>query len=166
MSVPVLLSLVVALRGWSQYRRRRVESRALRTGSELLLVGEVIVVELDGLLLLLLVVDGVCTGCGVLSALTPLQFAQRLWRSPPCPEGILKKSVVLVVRSSVCRWEGGGIWSGVENVRRSRVGKGLDARKSGMSTATELWLVRHVTNHVLVTELGKLELISALMRLI
>jgi len=115
-------------------------SRALRTSSELLLVGEVILVELDGLLLLLLVVDGVCTGCGILSALTPLQFAQKLGRSPPCPEGILKKSVGLVIRSSVCRWEGGEIWSGVENVRRSRaVGKGLDARKSGMRTATELW---------------------------
>jgi hypothetical protein len=69
---------VVALRGWSQYRRRRVRYRALHTGSELLLVGEVILIELDGLLLLLLVVDGVCTGYGILSALTPLQFAQSL----------------------------------------------------------------------------------------
>ena len=77
--------------------------RALRTGSKLLLVGHVILVELDGLLLLLLVVDGVCTGCGIVSALTPLQSARKLGRSPPCPEGILKKSVVLVVRSSVCR---------------------------------------------------------------
>lgn len=51
--------------------------RALRTGSELLLVGKVVLVELNGLLLLLLVVDGVCTGCGILSALTPLQFAQK-----------------------------------------------------------------------------------------
>jgi len=93
----------VALRDRSQYRRRRTRGRAVRTSSKLLLVGKVILVELDGLLLLLLVVDGVCTGYGILSALTPLQFAQRLWRSPPCPEGILKKSVVLVARSSVCR---------------------------------------------------------------
>lgn len=34
-----------------------------RTGSELLLVGQIILVEIGGLLLGLLVVDGVCTGC-------------------------------------------------------------------------------------------------------
>jgi hypothetical protein len=79
----------VAPRGLLRYGRRVTRYRAVRTGSKLLLVGEVILVELDGLLLLLLVVDGVCTGYGILSALTPQQVAQKLWSSPPCPEGIL-----------------------------------------------------------------------------
>jgi hypothetical protein len=59
-----------------RYGLRVTRGRAVRTSSELGLVGEILLVEFDSLLLLLLVVDGIGTGCSILSALTPHQVAQ------------------------------------------------------------------------------------------
>jgi hypothetical protein len=35
-------------------------------------------------------------------SLDPASVCAKLWRLPPCPEGILKRSVVLLVQCSVC----------------------------------------------------------------
>ena len=79
----------------------------LRTSGELGLVGDIILIELVGLLLGLLVVNGVGTSCGILSAFYSFNAVSEpravlrkgLWRLPPCPEGILKVTTVLSKRS-------------------------------------------------------------------
>jgi len=75
--------------------------KVVRTSSKLGLVGEIVLVELLRLLLGLLVVDGVCTGCAELALFSATMHLPRLMREygddvPPCPEGMLAICVVLL----------------------------------------------------------------------